>query len=168
MKTSDWDKVNTLREDFRGQAIQFLEALDRENIPYSVGHARRTYEQEVEIWQVGRQLIPNADPLQPASWQIVGDIRTRVFPGSGKGPHPYGLALDVYPKDIATGGIMASDHELFEVTIQAMWRLAEELGIDALGHDDPNRKDEVWSGDLCHFQLLNWRNHLMTDAPKTV
>ncbi len=161
MTNAVWAKVSSLREDFRIQVVKFLDSLDREQIPYCVGDALRTYEQEVAIWQVGRTLRDDCDPHHPDSWLVTGEIRTRVFPGSGKGPHPFGLAIDVYPKDTQTNQIMASTHPLFETTVAAMWRLAEEAGVDALGHKTDVPEDEYWSQDPCHFQLLGWRTKLM-------
>ena len=163
-------KLNKLRSDFRPLAFHFIEALEREGIGYALGDTHRDSFREWEVYKVGRRLKDGGDTHEPDDWEIDGDagaIVTRVKPGSFTGPHPYGLAFDCYPVDPETKGLMSDRHPLFKVTVEAMWKLAEELGIDALGHKTDVPGDQCWSGDPCHFQMLSWLQHRIME-PKEV
>lgn len=152
-------KISSLRLCFRDQAMDFVEALEREGIPYACGDALRDVTRERELWSKGRECLDHANGWTSAkAWIVTGKIVTNVFPGSGKGPHPYGLAIDVYPLD-EHKQIMSQTHPRFARTIKRMHELAESFEIDALGSNNKTNHscDEYWSGDPCHFQFCGWR-----------
>jgi hypothetical protein len=150
-------KIDALDPRVRLAVEAFLDDLDAEHIPFLLGDTRRTVSREWELWRIGRSIVEGRDRSEPKSWTVTGPIVTKVFPGSGTGPHFYGLAADVYPKN-AEGGIMSPNDPAWDATITAMWRLAEERDLDALGHDDPTvERDALWSGDPCHYQAAEWR-----------
>lgn len=155
------DKTLALDPRFRPLLERFLDALDREKIWFALGDCRRTVEREWELWKLGRACQTNRAGVNvndPKAWIVVEarKVVTRVPPGSGKGPHFFGLAADVYPLD-ATHLIMKAKNPDLAPTLQRMWALAEQLGIDALGHRTDEPDDEYVSWDPCHFQALGWR-----------
>lgn len=136
----------------------FLDKLDAEGIAFAVGDTRRDVAREWELWKQGRATEDDQDPDNPYSWVVV-DIRkmvTRVPPGSGKGPHFFGLAADIYAKD-EHGALMQTTHPHWQATITKMWELAEACDLDALGHQRKDRPgDAYWSGDPSHYQAQRW------------
>lgn len=152
-------KISSLRLQFREQILDFVDALEREGIVYAVGDALRDVTRERELWSKGRECLDYTVGWSNArAWHVTGKIVTNVFPGSGKGPHPYGLAIDIYPLD-EHKQLMAQTHPRFARTIRRMHELAESFGIDALGSNNKHNRpcDEYWSGDPCHFQFCGWR-----------
>lgn len=150
-------KIEALDPRIQTNVELFLDKLDAHGIAFALGDTRRDVAREWELWKIGRICPPDSDAGKPRAWIVVDTIVTKVPPGSGKGPHFFGLAADVYPKD-EHGALMQTTHPRWTDTIEMMWALAEECGLDALGHDDPTRKgDALWSGDPCHYQALNWR-----------
>lgn len=158
-------KISSLRLCFRDQVLSFVDALEAEHIPYAIGDALRDVRREQELWRQGRESLTLPESwTSHKAWAVTGKIVTNVFPGSGKGPHPYGLAIDIYPLD-EVGKIMANSHPRFGRTVKRMWELAESFGIDALGSNNKNNKpcDEYWSGDPCHFQFCGWRQYVANE-----
>lgn len=152
------DKTLSLDSRFRPQLEAFLDALEAARIPFAMGDTRRDVVREWALWAIGRDCPPGANAKDPKAWDVVNAkaIVTRVQPGSGKGPHFWGLAADVYPLD-ETYRIMKSSNPNLAATLQRMWDIAEKLGIDALGHRTEEPGDEFASYDPCHFQALRWR-----------
>lgn len=160
-------KISSLRLCFRDPVLSLVDAFEREGISYAVGDALRDVTRERELWVKGRECL-DLTKQWDGSWVWVVKnplaIVTRVFPGSGKGPHSYGLAIDIYPLD-EHKRIMANNHPRFASTIRRMHELAESFGIDALGSNNKHNKpcDEYWSGDPGHFQFCGWRQLVAND-----
>ncbi len=163
-------KINVLDPRVRPQFEEFLHALDRKGMRYALGDTRRDEAREWELWKIGRRPPEEGDAGNPHLWVVMnpGLIVTRVPPGSGKGPHFFGLAGDVYPVD--EHGALMQTHDLHWIdTITQMWTLAETCGLDALGHKQEDRPgDEYWSGDPCHFQAHGWRSMIPSAVSKEV
>lgn len=155
------EKTALLHPAFRGPFETFLDNLDKVGIPFALGDTVRSLDREWEVWKIGRHCPVGGDPADPQAWAIYAPklVVTRVCPGSGRGPHPFGLAGDVYPLNGAA--LMSDMYPKWKDTIGRMWALAEACGLDALGHDDPTKRDDaLWSGDPCHYQALHWRSLL--------
>lgn len=149
-------KLGSLQYGFRQKVIQFCDELEAHLIPYIIGETYRDKALQLTKWKVGRRLKEGLDPALKRSWTEDGTatVITRAFPGESA--HEYGLALEIYPKD-EHGQIMADTHPRFEAVTMEMWVLAEQCGIDALGHRnlaDPN--DQFWGNDPSHYQEKNW------------
>lgn len=152
-------KTALLDAHFRPGLEAFLTALETAGIPFALGDTRREVAREWALWAIGRDCPPNGNAKDPKAWEIVNAkaLVTRVPPGSGQGPHFWGLAADVYPLDI-THRIMQDRNPDWKATISRMWELAERCGLDALGHKTDEPGDECASWDPAHFQALRWRD----------
>lgn len=156
MTTATTLKLATLRQPFARLIARMLEEMEREHLLYLVGDCYRSPADQMVAWAKGRTLLDVDSPDDPDVWKKVGPTVTNAHPSSGKNPHLYGLAVDIYPKDPDTGRIMDTKHPQFWQIIYRMWAIAESLGIDALGHKTDAPGDQVWRNDPCHFQMLNW------------
>lgn len=155
------EKTARLAQGFRVPFEMFLDNLDLAGIPFALGDTVRDRDREWEVWKIGRHCPVGEDSSDPHAWTVYAPklVVTQVPPGSGKGPHPFGLAGDVYP--LNGHALMSQDHPNWTGTITTMWGIAEMCGIDALGHPRPDRPgDEYASFDPCHFQALNYRTLL--------
>ena len=152
-------KTMSLDQRFRFSFEGFLDDLEVEGLRFALGDCRRDLTREWELWRTGRTWQPQSGlpTTDPNGWEPSGKIVTRVKPGSGMGPHFYGLAGDVYPED-ENGQLMTTKHEAWKATIARFWELAEARGLDALGHREDVPEDEYWSEDPCHFQATGWRS----------
>lgn len=159
MRAADTAKIATLRSPFRSLIVQMLGQLDAEGILYLIGDGYRSPEAQLVTWSKGRTLHEGGDANNPADWTKTGATVTNAHPATGKNPHLYRMAVDIYPKDPDTGGIMTNNRAEYWQWIYRMWAVAESLGIDALGHKTADPGDQVWRDDPCHFQLLGWFNH---------
>ena len=157
--TSTEIKLGQLRLCFRDQVRDFLDRLKTAGIRYIIGEALRSEQREWELWVSGRQCGDESRKGDPFAWVVVNKkgVKTNVPPGSGKGPHPFGLAIDIYPAD-ENGQIMRDDHPLFISTMKKMHTLAEACGIDALGSNNKAHKacDQYASWDPSHYQFCGW------------
>lgn len=149
-------KLATLRQPFARLIARMLEEMEREHILYLVGDCYRSPADQLLAWGRGRTLRDGGDTQVASDWTVIGATVTNAHPSSGKNPHLYGLAVDIYAKDPNSGKIMDTKHPQFWQIIYRMWAIAESLGIDALGHKTDQPGDQVWRDDPCHFQMLNW------------
>lgn len=160
------DKVLACDARFRPLLEAFLDALDTAGIPFALGDTKRDVAREWDLWRLGREVRAGLNVMDPKAWDVVNAkaLVTRVPPGSGQGPHFWGLAADVYPLDI-THRIMQDRNPDWKATISRMWAMAEQLGIDALGHKTDEPDDEYASWDPCHFQQLGWKHLIVPTTP---
>lgn len=142
----------TMVGDFQAMAAMYVArahefCAPKPFVPYLV-YGVRTSAQQIDLFGKGRELRPNGDPTQYASWKRIPGSRivTRALPQDA--PHCHAAALDLALIGRASRAWLPDPHSAWG----DLACIALELGLQS-GHYWPRFKDSA------HVELVGWREH---------